>query len=322
MKVLIGLLLLAALALVGFAGSSAQGHGDRTPGTSHAKLAITRVAPGDVVAGGAANPLAEIWAVDDDGSHAERITDNDTFDLGAVWSPNGKTIAFYSEGADGVPRIFLVDADDDQHEQRLLTSTRSRWPSWSRGGRIAFDNGGPSSGDILVVNSDGTDEHRLTHGDEQEPKERNIRPAWSPNGEKIAFTSRRDGNDEIYVMNADGSDPVNLTRSAGADNAAAWSPNGQQIVFQSNRDGNTEIYSMNADGTCQTRLTDYPGRDQDADWSPDGRTIAFERDAEPITDLTLQVFLMDADGSHERQLTTLDPDGENSHPGWEHGRHH
>jgi Tol biopolymer transport system component len=50
-------------------------------------------------------------------------------------------------------------------------------------------------------------------------------------------------------------------------------------------------------------VTNYPGRDQDADWAPDGRTIAFERDAEPIANLTVQVFVMNADGTDPTQLT-------------------
>jgi TolB protein len=75
---------------------------------------------------------------------------------------------------------------------------------------------------------------------------------------------------------------------------------------------------MNADGADQTRLTNYPGRDQDPDWSQDGRTIAFERDGEPITDLTLQVYVMNADGTDPTPLTGLP--SENAHPGWGRGR--
>jgi TolB protein len=217
--------------------------------------------------------------------------------------------------------VFLIPADGSQQDaQPLKVNGTSRFPSWSSPGKIAFDNGDPSSGDIYVVNPDGSGLQRLTF----HPEWRNIRPAWSPDGQKIAFVSHPDGSDDrIFVMNADGSGVTQLTSVTKpiADNAPAWSPNGQKIVFQRNLgvgNGKTEIYTMNADGTDQTRLTNYPGRDQDPDWSPDGRTIAFERDAD-IANQTLQVFVMNADGSNLRQLTGLDFPGdpsENNHPGW------
>jgi Tol biopolymer transport system component len=328
MKALAALLVVAALSLVVFTYSSAPEHAqaaprsvsESAPGGLSAKIAFTRT---EVALPGAGDSNeAEIWVMNGDGAGLRQLTKNGTFDLGAVWSPDGKTVAFHGSNVDveppevEVPHVFLIDAGGS--DQRLLTEMRGRFPSWSESGKIAFDNGGPSSGDIFVINPDGSGLERLTNS----PAARNIRPDWSPNGQKIAFTSRRDGNDEIYVINADGSEVTRLTSNTFSDNAPAWSPDGKQIVFQSNRDGNDESYTMNADGTDQTRLTNYPGRDRDADWAPNGRTIAFERDAEPIANLTVQVFVMNADGTDLRQLTGLqlpsDP-SENGHPGWGRG---
>jgi hypothetical protein len=46
--------------------------------------------------------------------------------------------------------------------------------------------------------------------------------------------------------------------------------------------------------------------------------IAFERDIEPVEALILQLFVMNADGSDVRPLTSLP--SENGHPGWSRGR--
>ena len=323
MKRRVGLLIVAALAAAGFTYSadadqggspgSLQAGAESAPGGVGSKIAFTRVET--AVPGTEESPDAEIWSMNGDGSEPRRLTHNTTPDLGAVWSPNGKTVAFYSIDELAGPHIFLIDADGG--DQTPLTGMRGRFPSWSTSGKIAFDNGGPTAGDIFVINPDGSGLERLTNA----PAERNIRPDWSPNGQKIAFTSRRDGNDEIYVMNADGTEPTRLTsNNTFADVAPAWSPDGRKIVFQSNRDDgrDTEIYVMNADGTDQMRLTNYHGRDQDADWSPNGRTIVFEQEIEPIADGVLQVFTMNADGTDPTPLTGLP--SENSHPGW--GRGH
>ena len=318
----VGLLLVAALSLAGVTLSTAPARSLSPPGSTApdvgSKIAFTRT---EVALPGAADSdAAEIWVMNPDGTGMRRLTHNDTFDLGAIWSPDGHTIAFYSAPATGDPQVYLIDANGG--DQTPLVNMRSRFPSWSNSGKIAFDNGSPTSGDIFVVNPDGSGLQQLTH----DPTARNIRPDWSPDGQKIAFQSRLDDptNDDIYVMNGDGSDVTRLTTNPAIDAAPAWSPDGRKIVFQSSRDpgGKTEIYSMNADGTDQTRLTNYPGRDQDPDWSPNGQQIVFERDAAPISDLTLQVFVMNADGTDQTQLTGLAPGdpSENSHPGW--GRGH
>ena len=261
---------------------------------------------------------AEIWVMNGDGTEPRRLTHNTTFDLGAEWSPDGKTIAFHgAQFVAGVPvslAIFLINADGSG--QTELPGTCGQFPSWSPNGKkIAFHTvvGCPNPGEIFVINADGTGLTNLTNhpaGD--------ARAAWSPDGRKIAFNSNRDGNAEIYVMNADGSDPVRLTFNAAADQAPDWSPDGRKIVFQSNRDDpRFDIYVMNADGTDVTRLTFGGGRDLDPAWSPNGRMIAFDSDREFVAEEIRQVFVMNADGTDQRPITALP--SENGHAGWSQG---
>jgi Tol biopolymer transport system component len=280
------------------------------------KIAFTRLREDIGIPGSTEQLEAEIWVMNGDGSEPRRLTYNTADDLGAVWSPDGKTVAFYgvqfTPGTGGTlvggpPNIFLIDAAGGP--QRLLTG--GRFPSWSPDGkRIAFDSSGAGS-NIFTINPDGSGLEQLTH----ETAGRNIRPHWSPDGQKIAFARGPNGREEIWVMNTDGSEPRQLTLNNAGDNAPSWSPDGRLILFQSNRDGNDEIYVMNEDGSDQTNLSrNVRGRDLDADWSPDGRTIAFQRDIEPVEAQILQVFVMNADGTQVRPLTALP--SENGHPGW------
>jgi Tol biopolymer transport system component len=71
-----------------------------------------------------------------------------------------------------------------------------------------------------------------------------------------------------------------------------------RIVFSG---GTQDIYTVNADGSGLEPLTTSEDLEFDPTWSPDRRAIAYrhQRDFESPID----IFVMDADGSHRRNLT-------------------
>jgi Tol biopolymer transport system component len=206
-------------------------------------------------------------------------------------------------------------------------------------GGVAFHSARDGNNEIYVMDWDGSMPLRIT-----EHSASDVDPAISPNGRDIVFTSNRAGNNDIFIVDATGRNPVNLTHHPANDGWARWSPNGRQIVFHSNRDGNFEIYVMDIDGSSPTRVTNYAGVDQFPDWSPDGSEIVFRRDVDvyaldlstgdtrrltetaPLLNqmaawspngkqLTFMsardgypsVFIMNADGSGQMNLTPKDP---------------
>lgn len=124
---------------------------------------------------------------------------------------------------------------------------------------------------------------------------------------------------DIFTARSDGSDLKRLFSSPGYDAEATISSDGRKIVFTSVRDGDLDIFSMNADGSEIRRLTHEEGYDGGAFFSIDGTKIVYRgyhpTDPEELAgyrallavDLvrpgTLEIFVMDADGSHKRQLT-------------------
>jgi TolB protein len=107
---------------------------------------------------------------------------------------------------------------------------------------------------------------------------------------------------QLYVMRADGAFVRRVTHDRWDYNFPAWSPTGRRIAFYREKGSGSGygIWAMNLNGTGLQRLTDVPS-DASPAWSPDGSMIAFQRFVDGIG---IAVWLMDADGGNQRQLTT------------------
>ncbi len=167
------------------------------------------------------------------------------------------------------------------------------------GGRLAFaikDETGVSS--IYSVRPDGTGLVRLTMGPSTD-----LCPDYSRDGREIAFCSNRAGGFQIWTMNADGTGLRQVTTSVGASfTFPDFSPDRRTLVFAGTATASAaddDVYTIHADGTGLTRLTSGAGNNDYPSYSPDGRKIVF------ISDRTgaEQIWVMNADGSHQTQLT-------------------
>ena len=125
---------------------------------------------------------------------------------------------------------------------------------------------------------------------------------------------------DIYTANPDGSGRRALTRYGVYTAEATASPDGKTLVFTSMKDGDLDIYTMSSDGTNIRRLTTTPGYDGGAFFSPDGKYIVYRANHPTGADLDayrsllgqglvrpgrMELFVMNADGSGQRQITTL-----------------
>ena len=124
---------------------------------------------------------------------------------------------------------------------------------------------------------------------------------------------------DIYTATLGGEDLVPLTTTPGYDAEATIAPDGSRIVFTSIRDDDLDIYSMRLDGTDVKRLTSVAGYDGGPVFSPDSKRIVYRahHPTDPaelaryrellarnlVEPSKLEIFVMDADGGNQRQVT-------------------
>lgn len=190
---------------------------------------------------------------------------------------------------------------------------------------------------IFVMNIDGSGKRLLSTG-----KGRTTCSFFYPDGQHILYASTHEGSVDcpppvdmsqgyvwalypdydIYKADLAGNIVQKLTDTPSYDAEAVLSPRGDKIVFTSTRSGDLELWSMDLEGSNLKQLTNTPGYDGGAFFSPDGSKIVwrasrFDNDPDGLADYQrllkkdmirpgkLEIFVMDADGSNQQQVTHL-----------------
>lgn len=241
-----------------------------------------------------------IWGIDISGQNTRKITPEGRGpDFFPAVSPNGTQIAFAS-GENNQFDIFVMNIDGSGRRRLTFDLAADTNPCWRPDGlRLVFVSDRSGNNDLWSINLDGTGLTQLTSFPSDEAS-----PSYSPDGSRIAFASNMDrSNFDLWTMAADGGDLRQLTRkdnagSSLADGQPDWSPDGARLVFERWNE-NWDIFQVDADGQNLTRLTVSGDHDGDPVYSPDGATIAFTT----ARSGWWQVWLMNADGTNQRQLT-------------------
>ncbi len=123
---------------------------------------------------------------------------------------------------------------------------------------------------------------------------------------------------DIFEADVDGSNAKRITTTPGYDAEMTWCHRGGKMVFTSMRDGDIDLYEMDEAGNVK-RLTDKPGYDGGAFYNADCTEIVWRADRptgaeldeykrllakDLVKPLHMELWLMNADGSNQRQITS------------------
>lgn len=259
-----------------------------------AVLAVCGTASSAGFATTAASPAPRLTTIDAGGGGATAIrriagVTVPAAALEPAWSPDSSEIAFTE--LDATNHVDLYVAAIDGSGSREIAPD-ARLPSWSPDGRqIAFVRPVDSSlGPLfqyVIAATDGSDPRVVATS----PVEG--RPSWSANGRWLAF----DGFESSMVARTDGTGSWTIPRSGGD---TIFSPTTLRITFSAVTGPNRiDIFTSSPVGSRRARLTRSERGNAPLEWSRDGHRLLFESGRTRV----LAIWVMDADGAHQRILT-------------------
>jgi Tol biopolymer transport system component len=119
---------------------------------------------------------ASLHIMNRDGSRDFQLTNEDGSDYSPRWSPDGTSIAFYSD-REGDYDVFTVDIATRELAQLTDNSIDDTYPVWSpNSSKLMFVSSMPPESDteLFAINIDGTNLQQITDNDFQDEF-----PIWS-----------------------------------------------------------------------------------------------------------------------------------------------
>lgn len=116
----------------------------------------------------------EIFIMNADGTGEIQLTRQPGFCSGAVFSPDGKKVAFYGKSDEGNMDLFTMKPNGKQVKNITRDAIEDYSPSWSPDGKwLAYTSGDPSNYDVWILSLKTGEKRRLT----DHPK-RDETPFW------------------------------------------------------------------------------------------------------------------------------------------------
>jgi dipeptidyl aminopeptidase/acylaminoacyl peptidase len=239
---------------------------------------------------------------------------------GPSFSPNGKRVAFLTN-ITGVPQVWVIDDSGGWPDQITFHDERVSQARFSpTANQLVFsrDIGGNENAQIYLVNSDGSEERRLTHSDDV----MHIFGSWSYDGRQISYTAnRRDRSKfDVYVQNIENGEAelVWENNHLGFLKVVGFSPDASRLLIhlmQSSMDN--DLFEINLQDQNIRKLTEHKGsvRYLSPVYSSDGKSVYCacdqDRDFATLTRIeldSLQHHFIE-ETQNEIEYVSVSPDG-------------
>lgn len=244
-----------------------------------------------------------------------QITTGDVNDWGAVWSPDGSVIAYFSEQGDR--EVKIISPNGLSPNPLTINSFADEYPQFDPTGRfVLFHSNKPILGDEEV-------EFSIFRTERGAPNEEtrivrngrdNFSPSVSPDGTKLAYESTVGGLRQIFIYDIDTQQETQLTSFPnGWARHPVWSPDvdNPQIAFFWFREQGTlsEIFVVNPDDGQTIEVTsNFAEPSFHPSWAPNGEYIIFHAHMTQEEN-NRDLWMIKPDGSGLRRITDT-PDRE------------
>ncbi|HEX4996783.1 MAG TPA: BamA/TamA family outer membrane protein [Terriglobia bacterium] len=231
------------------------------------------------------------------------MVDEGRLHIGPVLSPDGSTMALFSQKDHSSIDLFLADARTGQLT-RKITQTEAdphmeglqfieSAGAWSADGqRFAFSAISAGRPEVAIYN---VNENRIERKHRFPALGKITTLTWSPDGHSIALSALYHGTMDLFVFDVETGALQQWTNDLLADLDPAWSPDGKSVVFVTDRFtsdldtlrfGPYRLARLDvATGDIEPLDTFPDGVSVNPEWSPDGSSVYFVSDRDGIPDL-------------------------------------
>jgi serine/threonine-protein kinase len=172
-----------------------------------------------------------LWLMETTSGQLERLTFGPNEDETAVWSPDGRSVAYASTRERGITWVYANAVEGGGDTTLVYKATNhGHLSSWSPDGQwLLFSPNAPRP-DVLAIPVDGG-EPRAVAADQLVAE---ANGQFSPNGRWIAFTSDQTGRPEVYVISFP---ELTGKRQVSIDGGTIprWAPDGRTLFYRQER---------------------------------------------------------------------------------------